>query len=49
MKHPQAVSIRPTAEDNKLIALLCKKLGGTATSVIRQALRLLADKEGLRA
>jgi len=48
-KFPQAVTIRPTSEDNRILAALCKKLGGTATSVIRQALRVLAAKEGVTA
>jgi len=46
-KAPQAVTIRPTAEDNRILRDLCKKLGGTATSVIRHALRVLAAKEGV--
>jgi hypothetical protein len=48
-KHPQAVTIKPTAEDNRIISLLSKKLGLNTTSVIRQALRLLAAKEGVTA
>jgi len=48
-KAPQAVTIRPTAEDNRILQALCKKLGGSLTSVIRQALRVLAEKEGVRA
>jgi len=48
-KQPQAVTIKPTPEDNRLISLLSKKLGLNTTSVIRQALRLLAAKEGVTA
>jgi hypothetical protein len=48
-KQPLAVTIRPTPEDNRIIAALCKKLGGSNTSVIRQALRVLAAKEGVTA
>jgi len=48
-RNPQAVTIRPKPEDNRIIAALCKKLGGTPTSVIRQALRVLAEKENVTA
>lgn len=48
-KHPSAVTIRPTLDDNRILAALSKKLGIKASSVIRQALRLLAEKEGVTA
>lgn len=41
------MGLKPTPEDYKLVIALCKKLGGTTTSVIRQALRVLAEKEGV--
>jgi hypothetical protein len=47
MKRPKNVGIKPTAEDYRILDALCKKLGGSPTSVIRQALRVLAAKEGL--
>lgn len=48
-KQPKAVTIKPTAEDNRIIASLSQKLGLNTTSVIRQALRLLAAKESITA
>jgi len=47
MKRAQTVGIRPTPEDSKLLAVLSKKLGVTATQVFRLALRALAIKEGV--
>lgn len=41
-------SIRPTAEDRRILADLTKWLGLTATSVIRQALRVLHQQEQKR-
>lgn len=49
MKRAQMVGIRPTPEDSKLLSLLSKKLGVTATQVFRLALRALAAKENLTA
>ena len=42
-------SIRTSPEDRRILAALCKKLGGSITSVTRQAWRALAEKEGLTA
>ena len=42
-------SVRTSPEDRKILAALCKKLGGNVTSVTRQAWRVLATKEGLTA
>ena len=49
MKRAQMVGIRPTPEDSKLLSLLSKKLGVTATQVFRLALRALAAKENVTA
>jgi hypothetical protein len=49
MKTPQAITIRPTPEDYKIVTALCKKLGANTTGVIRQGLRLLARKEKVKA
>jgi hypothetical protein len=49
MKPPQAITIRPTPKDYKILHTLCSKLGINASSVIRQALRLLAAKEKVKA
>lgn len=49
MEPRKAITIRPTPEDNKIIDGLTRKLGITATSVIRQGLRLLAEKEKVKA
>jgi Arc/MetJ-type ribon-helix-helix transcriptional regulator len=46
---PKAVTIRPTQEDNRILAALVRKLGINASAVIRQALRVLATKEKVRA
>jgi hypothetical protein len=48
VNQPKAVTIRPTPDDNKILSALRKKLGLSATSVIRQALRLLAEKEKVK-
>jgi hypothetical protein len=42
-------SVRTSPEDRKILSALCKKLGGSITSVTRQAWRVLAEKEGLSA
>jgi hypothetical protein len=42
-------SVRTSPEDRRLLAGLCKKLGGSITSVTRQAWRVLAEKEGVSA
>jgi hypothetical protein len=39
------ISFKPTAEDRKILASLKKKLGANTSGVIRQALRVLRDKE----
>jgi hypothetical protein len=39
------VNFKPTDEDLKILGFLKKKLGGTTTSVLRQALRVRRDKE----
>lgn len=39
------ISFKPTAEDQRILAALKKKLGANTTGVIRQALRVLRDKE----
>jgi hypothetical protein len=49
MKQPKQIGLKPTTEDFKILTALCKKLGGSNTSVIRQALRVLAAKEGVTA
>ena len=49
MKPPAAITIRPTAEDYKILHTLGRKLGVNASAVIRQALRALAAKEGVKA
>jgi hypothetical protein len=41
-------TIRFTPEDHKLIEELARKLGGSLPSVVRQGLRVLAEKEGVR-
>jgi hypothetical protein len=48
-KTPRAVTIRPTEEDYRLLAALMKKLGINASSVTRQAWRLLAAREKVKA
>jgi hypothetical protein len=45
----QNLTIRPTAEDKKLIAILRKKLGVEVSQIIRLGLRALATKEGVTA
>jgi hypothetical protein len=42
-------SVRFTRDDKKIIAALEKKLGINVTSLVRQALRALAAKEGVTA
>jgi len=48
-KFPVNLTIRPTEEDNKLLAELESKLGVSVSQVIRLGLRALATKEGLTA
>ena len=48
MKPPAAITIRPTTEDYKILHTLGRKLGVNASAVIRQALRALAAKEGVK-
>jgi hypothetical protein len=43
------LTIRPTAEDKKLIAILRKRLGVEVSQIIRLGLRALAAKEGVSA
>jgi len=48
-KEPAVTSIRLRPEDHALIRRLQKKLGvGNVTDLLRQALRALASKEGLK-
>jgi hypothetical protein len=49
MAIPKALTIKPTPEDYRIVSALGKKLGLNTTSVIRQALRLLAEKEKVKA
>ena len=49
MNMPQAITIRPTPEDYKIVVALCKKKGGNLSSVTREAWRLLARKEKVKA
>lgn len=49
MKSPANIGLRPTKEDYKILTALMKKLGGSSTSVIRQAIRVLAEKENVTA
>jgi Flp pilus assembly protein TadB len=46
---PKAITIRPSLEDFRIVVALRKKLGANASGVIRQALRLLAEKERVKA
>lgn len=39
------ITFRPTDEDRKIIAFLKKKLGANTAGIIRQAIRVLRDKE----
>jgi hypothetical protein len=48
-KPAKLISIRPTAEDQKLVHLLHKKLGVDTSQLFRLAIRLLATKEGVTA
>jgi hypothetical protein len=43
----RTTSLRTSPEDRRILVALCKKLGGNATSIVRQALRVLAAKEGV--
>jgi antitoxin component of RelBE/YafQ-DinJ toxin-antitoxin module len=43
------LTIRPTAEDKKLIEKLCKQLGVSVSQIVRLGLRALATKEGVAA
>ena len=43
------VSIRPSPQDDKILTALAAKLGVNASAVIRLGLRLLAEKEGVKA
>jgi hypothetical protein len=49
MKKPEIISMRATAQDHKILAALSKKLGLKNPSIIRQAIRMLATKEGITA
>jgi hypothetical protein len=49
MKQPKQIGLKPTVEDFKILSALIKKLGGSTTSVLRMALRVLAAKEGVSA
>lgn len=44
----EARSIRLTAEDRRILELLAQKLGVNQTAVIKQAIRRLAEREGIR-
>lgn len=46
---PKAITIRPTPEDNRIVIALRRKLGINASAVTRQAWRLLAEKEKVKA
>jgi hypothetical protein len=48
-KTDQKATVRLTKDDQRIMAALCKKLGGSITSVFRQAIRVLATKEGVSA
>ena len=54
MKHAKAnseqprVTIRPNADDCRLLAALSKKMGLNPSNVIRRALRTQAEKEGVK-
>jgi len=43
------ITIRPTQEDKKLVALLQKKLGVDTSQIFRLAIRALATKENVTA
>lgn len=45
----QKISVRPTADDSKIVGALRKKLGVDVSQILRLALRALAEKEGLSA
>lgn len=45
VKPPDPVSIKFTAEDRRIIDALAKKKGGNIPSVLREAIRVLAEKE----
>lgn len=47
MAHMENITIRPTADDRKLINLLCKKMGVSVSQIVRIGLRVLAAKEGV--
>jgi hypothetical protein len=39
------ISFKPTEEDRKILDWLRKKLGANTSGIIRQAIRVLRDKE----
>jgi hypothetical protein len=41
------INVRPTPEDQKLVAALHRKLGVDTSQIVRLALRALAIKEGV--
>lgn len=43
------IAMRPSLSDHKIVVALCRKLGVNASAVIRLGLRLLAEKEGVKA
>lgn len=43
------VTIRPTPEDQKIVAALRRKLGVDTSQIFRLAIRVLATKEGVTA
>lgn len=43
------ITIRPTAQDRKIIGMLHKKLGVDTSQIFRLAIRVLAQKEGVTA
>jgi hypothetical protein len=43
------INIRPTPEDQKLVAALHRKLGVDTSQIFRLAIRVLATKEGVTA
>jgi len=45
---PKLISIRPTAEDGRIVSQLRRKLGISASAVIRLGLRRLAEKEKVK-
>ena len=48
MAMPKTITIRPSAEDRRIIDRLCVKLGIKTSQVIKIALRKLAEAESLK-